>query len=45
MHFPSFGFVGALYVVWVSFTWVYFLLEPLSDGWPAWLGTYFAAIN
>jgi hypothetical protein len=26
--FPSFGVVGALYVVWVSFTWGYFLLEP-----------------
>jgi hypothetical protein len=27
MHFPSFCFVGALYVAWVFFTWVYFLLE------------------
>jgi hypothetical protein len=25
---PSLGFVGALYVAWVFFTWVYFLLEP-----------------
>jgi hypothetical protein len=25
---PSFCFVGALYVAWVFFTWVYFLLEP-----------------
>jgi hypothetical protein len=24
----SFCFVGALYVAWVFFTWVYFLLEP-----------------
>jgi hypothetical protein len=28
MPFPSFCFVGALYVAWVFFTWVYFLLEP-----------------
>ena len=27
MPFPSFWFVGALYVAWVFFTWVYFLLE------------------
>jgi hypothetical protein len=27
MPFPSFCFVGALYVAWVFFTWVYFLLE------------------
>jgi hypothetical protein len=24
MHVPSFWFAGALYVAWVSFTWVYF---------------------
>jgi hypothetical protein len=28
MLIPSFWFVCALYVAWVSFTWVYFLLEP-----------------
>ena len=28
MPLPSFCFVGALYVAWVFFTWVYFLLEP-----------------
>jgi hypothetical protein len=27
MLFPSFWFVGALYVTWVSFAWVYFLFE------------------
>jgi hypothetical protein len=27
MPFPSFWFVGALYVAWVFFTWVYFLLD------------------
>jgi hypothetical protein len=27
MSFPSFWFVGALYVAWVSFKWVYFLLD------------------
>jgi hypothetical protein len=35
MPFPSFWFVGALYVAWVSFTRVYFLLEPFffPGGW------------
>jgi hypothetical protein len=28
MHFPSFWVVVALYVAWVSFTWVYYMLEP-----------------
>jgi hypothetical protein len=28
--FSSFWFVGALYVAWVSFTWVYFLLDFFS---------------
>jgi hypothetical protein len=32
MPFPSFCFIGALYVAWVFFTWVCFLLEPFFGG-------------
>jgi hypothetical protein len=28
--FSFFCFIGALYVAWVSFAWVYFLLEPFK---------------